>query len=115
MGNLTYPTTRQRKATEGVAGGQSVSQAMIRAGYDLTTAKNPKNLTESKGFKQLCKNNGLTESLIIKSLAHDIKAKKENSVPELRLGTEILGMINEENKENKILIINITGMKVIKD
>lgn len=35
--------------------GKSIGRAMIEAGYDETTAKNPKNLTESVTFQALVK------------------------------------------------------------
>lgn len=107
MENTTYPTKRQRLAVNKIVQGKSVSRAMLESGYDLTTAKNPKNLTESKGFRQLCEDNGLTESLVISSLVDDIREKPKGRVPELRLASEILGMTEHEAGGNKTLIINI--------
>lgn len=47
-------TIKQQKAIENVMENRgNVSRAMIEAGYDPTTAKNPKNLTESKAWKEL--------------------------------------------------------------
>lgn len=48
-------TLRQRKAFDKIVEtrGVSISAAMREAGYPDITAKNPKNLTESKGFKEL--------------------------------------------------------------
>lgn len=49
-------TLKQKKATTLIMeshGKLPVSRAMLEAGYDPTTAKNPKNLTESKGWKEL--------------------------------------------------------------
>lgn len=48
------PTIRQKKAFKHVVENHgNVSRAMLEAGYDPTTAKNPKNLTDSIGWKQL--------------------------------------------------------------
>lgn len=47
-------TAKQRRATELLMENRgNVSKSMREAGYDDTTAKNPKNLTESKGFAEL--------------------------------------------------------------
>ena len=48
-------TIRQKKAFDKIVEnrGASVSGAMREAGYPEVTARNPKNLTESKGFKEL--------------------------------------------------------------
>lgn len=80
----------------------NVSQAMIEAGYDETTAKNPKNLTESKGFKELLDEKGLTPALVVESLVSDIKSKPGKRVGELGLGADILGL-----KQRKDTIIPI--------
>lgn len=47
-------TIKQKKAISKIVENRgNVSRAMIDAGYNLTTAKNPKNLTESKAWEQL--------------------------------------------------------------
>ena len=89
----------------------NVSKAMREVGYDETTAKNPKNLTESKGFKALLKASGLDENLVVESLVEDIKKKRFNRVQELKLGADLLGMTKKkpEEVEKEPLIINIVG------
>ena len=77
--------------------------------YSPSTAKNPKVLTSSKGFKEVYTKKGLTAGLITGALVEDIKLKPQNRVPELRLGAEILKMTDKENGGNKTLIINVTG------
>ena len=48
------PTIRQKKAFKRVVENHgNVSRAMLEVGYDPTTAKNPKNLTDSAGWKEL--------------------------------------------------------------
>lgn len=94
-------TQKQRKAVENmVENGGNVSKAMRDANYSIETAKNPKKLTESKGYKEILNELGLTEGLIAKSLVDDIKAKEKNRVQELRLGAEILGMKGEKEVSN---------------
>lgn len=47
-------TIKQKKAFDKIVENRgNVSKAMREVGYDATTAKNPRNLTESKGFKEL--------------------------------------------------------------
>lgn len=60
-------TQRQRKAIKNVVeNGGNVSRAMINAGYDSTTAKNPKKLTESKAWIQLMDDHIPDDQLLIK-------------------------------------------------
>lgn len=48
------PTFKQREAFDkSIDNRGNVSKSMIEAGYSLATAKNPSNLTESDGWKQL--------------------------------------------------------------
>lgn len=90
-------TERQEKALEKlVEGGRTKGQALIEAGYSPNTAKAPTKVTESKGFKELCDDYGLTDSLIINSLVEDIKGKAKNRKPELELGAKIKGMLTDK-------------------
>ena len=43
-----------------------ISKAMIDAGYSEMTAHNPKNVTESKGFKQAMQELGLTDTFLVR-------------------------------------------------
>ena len=46
-------TIKQKKAVARIVENRgNVSKSMLEAGYDPITAKNPKNLTESKGYKE---------------------------------------------------------------
>ena len=98
MENFVKPTKKQRLAVQKIAEGSSVSKAMIEAGYTPASAKNPKNLTESVGFQQLCEENGLTKSLVIESLVEDINAKPQNRLGELNLAAKITGIVSTEDK-----------------
>lgn len=47
-------TLKQKQAIQNIVENHgNISRAMLDAGYDPTTAKNPKNLTENKGFQKL--------------------------------------------------------------
>lgn len=76
----------------------NVSKSMRQAGYSPATAKNPKNLTESKGFLELCDELGLTDDLIVNALVDDIKAKPKNRKPELELAAKMKGRLTEKVK-----------------
>lgn len=87
------PTVKQKKAIEKtVINGGNISKGMVEAGYSPATANNPKNLTESKGFMELCEKVGLTNEMIAQALADDIKAKPKNRVPELSLAAKLKGL-----------------------
>ena len=91
-------TTKQELALEKmVENGGNVSQAMLEVGYSPNTAKTPQKLTASKGFKELCEDSGLTDTLLIESLIEDIKTKKGNRRAELELGFKIKGRLQKEN------------------
>jgi len=93
----TMPTIKQKKAVDNLVGnGGNVTRAMREAGYAEDTLNTPQKLTESKGFKELMAEYGLTEGLITKSLVADINKKPGERVKELNLGAEILGMKQEK-------------------
>lgn len=75
--------------------------ASPEVGYALATATNPKDLTESKGFKEALAECGLTEAFITEALVSDIKAKPKKRFLELSLGAEILGMKKHEKESDK--------------
>lgn len=52
------PTIKQKKAFSKIVENRgNISKTMLEVGYDETTAKNPKNLTESNGWKELMDSN----------------------------------------------------------
>lgn len=93
----------------------SVSRAMreSKLPYTIKTAKTPKKLTESRGFREVCEHYGLTDELILKSLSEDIEKKPQDRVAELRLGAQIKRMI-VETSENKNININTSLAELIK-
>lgn len=93
------PTLKQKKAVERIVENHgNISKSMREAGYTDAAAKNPKNLTESKGFKEVLDEYGLTEGLIVESLVEDIREKKQNRKPELELGAKLRGMLVEKQE-----------------
>lgn len=79
MANKVVPTTRHREAAKLIFKGASVSSAMRQVGYKAATAKNPKNLTESKGWQQL-----LDEYISDEELVAIHKVGLRNSDPNVR-------------------------------
>lgn len=52
--NIVYPTKKQKEAFKKVIEeGKAPSAAMLEVGFSEVTAKNPKNLTESRGWEKL--------------------------------------------------------------
>jgi hypothetical protein len=97
MEGKKYPTTLQQKALDNlVANGGTVTKAMRDAGYSENTVQTPSKLTESKGFKELCEQYGLTDNLLLSSLVEDIKKKEQNRKAELELGFKIKGRLTEK-------------------
>lgn len=97
-------TNLQKRAIERVAkNGGNVSRAMVEVGYSPNTAKTPQKLTQSKGYKELLEEYGLTEGLITRALVADIKSKEGDRVQELKLGAEILGMKQEVEPLKKVV------------
>ncbi|MEA3431451.1 MAG: hypothetical protein U9R01_02055, partial [candidate division WOR-3 bacterium] len=74
----------------------NISKSMKEVGYEENTCKNPSNLTESKGFKQICKEIGLTDDFITQCLVDDIADKPRNRQPELALAAKMLGLLTDK-------------------
>lgn len=55
--------------------GMAISKAMETVGYKKKTAKNPKNLTESKGWEELLEEH-LPDSLLVKKEIEGLDANK---------------------------------------
>ncbi len=102
-------TARQKRAVDKIVEnrgvGVSTIMAMPEVGYKPKTAKNPKNLTDSKGYKELLKEYGLTPGLVVRALVSDIKKKPKNRVKELNLGAEILKL--KDNNEGRGATVQI--------
>lgn len=103
-------TLRQRKAVDNlVENGGNVTRAMIDAGYRPASANNPKVLTDSKGFKELCEEAGLTDNFLIKALYEDIEKKPQNRKAELELAFKVKGKLHDSPESNKTLILIVSG------
>lgn len=86
-------TIKQRKAFDRIVENRgNISKSMREVGYEENTAKNPKNLTDSKGFKELANELGLTDDFITKALIEDITNKPGERSRELALAIKVKGL-----------------------
>lgn len=93
-------TIKQRRALEKTLENKgNISKSMREVGYSPSVAKNPKALTESKGFKELAAEYGLTPELLTNALVDDIKAKPKNRKAELELGFKVLGISGDREDQ----------------
>jgi len=69
-------TVKQIKAVQYISQGDSVSRAMLKAGYSKATAKNPDHLTERKGFIELLEIVGITDDKLSTVLNEGLSATK---------------------------------------
>lgn len=99
-------TLQQKAAVERLVElrGTSVSRAMreSKLPYSPKTAKNPKNLTDSKGFQEICEEIGLTDQFLTKALYNDIKAKPKRREKELRLAFQVKGKLKTDEQPGNI-------------
>ena len=106
-------TTRQKRALDKIVEigrtGGTKQQALIEAGYSPNTALAPTKVTESKGFKELCEERGLTEDFLVDALVEDIQNKPKNRKSELELGFKVIGRLSEQRESNKTLILVVSG------
>lgn len=72
-----------------------MGQAMLNAGYSVSTAIKPQVVTESKGFIALMDSLGLTDEYLGAKLHEDIEAKPKNRVAELTLAYKVKGRLKD--------------------
>lgn len=103
-------TVKQKKALDIMVGnGGNVTRAMLEANYSPNTANTPQKLTQSRGFKELCEERGLTEDFLIDALVEDIEKKPQNRKAELELGFKVIGKLKETDGGNKTLVLVVAG------
>lgn len=93
-------TRRQKIAAKVVVNSGTPTEAMRVAQYAPSVIRNPKVLTEAKGFKEALAEYGLTEEFVVGALVEDIEAKPGKRYHELNLGSEILGIKKREEGGN---------------
>lgn len=108
-------TIKQRKVIKKIVENHgSVSAAMRDVGYAEATVRNPKNLTESKGFAELLDELGLTDEFLTSALVEDIAEKKGNRKPELELGFKLRKRLSDKGDDTKpgTLVQNFTQINI---
>lgn len=89
-------TVKQKRALDLLIENRgNVSKAMKDAGYTEASAKNPKNLTDSDGFKELLEAY-LPDDMLLRALSDDIEKKEGNRKAELELAFKIKGKMTEK-------------------
>lgn len=89
-------TLKQKLAVDKIIENRgNVSRAMLDAGYTPATAKNPSNLTNSDGYKELMETY-LPDDMLLRALSDDIEEKKGNRKPELELAFKLKGKMVEK-------------------
>lgn len=72
---MKKPTLKQKKAAERIVENHgNIYKSMIEAGYSPNTAKNPKNLTESKSWEQLL--DEIPDDLLKQKILEGLEAEK---------------------------------------
>lgn len=69
-------TQRQKKAIANVIAGDSVSKAMLKAGYSPNTAKNPKELTKTPVFLQTMERLGISDEKLAQRINEGLDATR---------------------------------------
>jgi hypothetical protein len=96
-------TIKQKIATKKmVENGGNVSKAMRDAGYSFNTAKNPKKLTDSKGWHSLI-DEYLPEDLLLEALNADIRNNIGNRKALLELAFKLRGKLDKDNVNNNLI------------
>lgn len=72
-------TIKQKKAIAHIIEGDSVSKAMLKAGYSPATAKDPKKLTESPIFLKVLEKAGVTDEKLAERLNEGLDATFKGS------------------------------------
>ena len=101
------PTIKQKLAvTKVLENHGNLGKAMLAAGYEENTAKNPKNLTDSKGWAELTKKY-LGEERLTKKHDQLLNAESETvQLGALKLGYEVTGKINTDQKPQQNIQVN---------
>ncbi len=101
-------TLRQQKAVEKIVENRGiVSKGMLESGYSLKSAKNPKNLTDSKAWPELVKKY-FPDTKLAKKHNQLLNAESETvQLGALRLGYEVTGKTESESKLPTTHITNI--------
>lgn len=88
-------TMRQKKAIELVVENHgNVSKSMREAGYPDITAKNPKNLTESKAWLELV-DQGLPDDMLLAVHREGLQATKRSGIGGMKIGIGTDGKVND--------------------
>lgn len=104
------PTIKQKKAFDKIVENRgNVSKTMLEVGYNENTAKNPKNLTESDGWKELTTT--IKDDKILKRWEGWALNEEQDRRLALDAGKEIMKINNRYPKEGNTTAIQINVNK----
>lgn len=97
MKGKAKPTLRQKKAVsilaeKGGTPGLTMGKVLKEAGYSRVVQLTPQKVTETKGFKQIAAEVGLTDDLVLGYLAEDLAAKPRRRTEELKIYGKWFGL-----------------------
>jgi hypothetical protein len=99
----TKPTAKQKMAVENTCKnlrtGETLENALLKAKYSPSVAKHPQIVLESKGFRQLADEVGLTDNMILTAIADDIKNKPMDRSKELAIACKVKGLYKADNDQ----------------
>lgn len=116
----TKPTRKQKlafkKSFENLGNIKPLGTALLEAGYSKNVANNPIIVTQSKGFKQLAEEAGLSDSMILTALADDIKQKPRDRSKELAIACKVKGLFKADNdqRSNPVNIPDADFIEIIR-
>lgn len=99
----------------------SVSAAMREVGYSENTARNPSDLTESKGFRELMDEAGMTDSYLLEKHRELMEKQYKGDIDSfartkaLEMAYKIKGTFASEKLDHTVKVIPIMGGKSIQD
>ena len=93
-----------------------LNKVLVESGYSETSARHPKIVLQSQGFKALFESVGLTPEFIIQALHDDIRSKRGKREPELRLAGKWLGLETTTQETNvPELKITVEETHIVRD
>lgn len=95
------PNLKMVKTFNALSESKSLSEAMIKGGYSEMTARIPKQMTESEGWKKLLEKD-LPDNMLTEALQDDIRKKPGKRTEELKLAFKIKGKY-QDNQTNIVI------------
>ena len=108
LGTLIMAVIRQKKLLKKVIENNgNISKSMREVGYSPETARNPQQVTNSKGWKELLEEY-LPDDYILNAIQEDIdNAEKGSRTPILTLATKLKGKLIDKAEVDSSIKVNV--------